>query len=361
MLFLITKKMFARLLLIFNLILSFVSILAFISCYISPATFWWAAFLALFTPIALVLNFAFFVLWIFVDRMKVIVSLLTIVVGFPHIMSSFSVSRSKETRADDISVTSYNVRVYNCYSHLRDSDYRSSKGLVGWLSQNHSDILCIQESYNLDSSRVFNSVNHIKSGGFKYFYSETELTNRIGAQFGMVIYSRYPMVKKGVIDFQKSKFNKAIYSDIKVNSDTIRVYNVHLQSIFLNEDDLFGEGTGRKKYRGVARSMKAGYINRSYQVDTLVKHIESCKYPVIVAGDFNDTPYSYTYRKINSLLSNSFESKGNGFGFTYNGKMFFLRIDHQFFTDEFELIDFETHSEIGYSDHFPIRGTYRLK
>jgi endonuclease/exonuclease/phosphatase family metal-dependent hydrolase len=61
-----------------------------------------------------------------------------------------------------------------------------------------------------------------------------------------------------------------------------------------------------------------------------------------------------------SLLNNAFEEAGNGFGFTYNGKLFFLRIDNQFVDEGLTVTDFRTHRNIPFSDHFPISATYSL-
>ena len=59
-------------------------------------------------------------------------------------------------------------------------------------------------------------------------------------------------------------------------------------------------------------------------MERIMNHITSSPYPVILGADMNDTPYSFSYNEFTKLLKNSFEEKGNGFGFTFNGKLFFF-------------------------------------
>jgi endonuclease/exonuclease/phosphatase (EEP) superfamily protein YafD len=82
---------------------------------------------------------------------------------------------------------------------------------------------------------------------------------------------------------------------------------------------------------------------------------------VICAGDFNEIPYSYSYRRLKKGLRNSFEEAGAGFGFTYNGNtLVTLRIDNQFYSDRVDCVELETLNTVSYSDHFPLLGTYVL-
>jgi endonuclease/exonuclease/phosphatase family metal-dependent hydrolase len=82
-------------------------------------------------------------------------------------------------------------------------------------------------------------------------------------------------------------------------------------------------------------------------------------YPVIVAGDFNDTPVSYSYRKIRKGLNDSFVSSGYGAGFTYRGKYPPNRIDYILYDNSLDCKVFNIF-RIRYSDHYPI-AAYFLK
>jgi endonuclease/exonuclease/phosphatase family metal-dependent hydrolase len=100
---------------------------------------------------------------------------------------------------------------------------------------------------------------------------------------------------------------------------------------------------------------------RSVQVDTLTRRIDNSPYPVILCGDINDLPYSYTYDQLADRLQNAWASAGLGFGFSHNGKLPFLRIDHQFASPRFEVLGCRLRHDILHSDHFPLEAEYRLK
>ena len=113
-----------------------------------------------------------------------------------------------------------------------------------------------------------------------------------------------------------------------------------------------------RSYKDTGYRLRNGFISRAQQVKGLVESIKSCKYKMILCGDLNEIPYSYAYFSLRNLLHNAFEKAGNGFGFTYNGKLFFLRIDNQFFSEDLQSHSFMTHRNIDYSDHFPLTATY---
>jgi endonuclease/exonuclease/phosphatase (EEP) superfamily protein YafD len=125
----------------------------------------------------------------------------------------------------------------------------------------------------------------------------------------------------------------------------------------------------QKKMDGVKREskitfarMRNGFERRSQEMDALESWINASPYPVIVCGDFNEIPYGYVYSKMRDLLANGFEKKGQGFGFTYNHLPYFIRIDHQFYSeDKLDIHRLKTFRDIKYSDHYPVMGTYSFK
>ncbi len=106
--------------------------------------------------------------------------------------------------------------------------------------------------------------------------------------------------------------------------------------------------------------LKHGAEKRSSQIDLLIEHANNSPYPVVICGDFNETPYSYNYFKLKKHFSNSFENAGHGFGFSYHSILFFLRIDHQFYTNRIKALDYRIDREMRISDHFPARSLYSI-
>lgn len=268
--------------------------------------------------------------------------------------------RTTEKSRDAIEVLSYNVRVFNVYSHL-NTDFVSSRETIEWVAQRDDDIKCLQEFYVQPGSEIFSSIKVI-SQKTPYHYFEPIVTNSIGAQFGMAIFSKYPIIHRGSLQATKSSHNSILFADIVKGKDTIRVYNVHLESMSIDEGELTSSNseTISKNLRQLFSQLKHGFIRRAAQIDNLCDHLEKSPYPVILTGDLNDMPYSYSYQKLKKYLHSSFENGGHGFGFTFNGKLFFLRIDNQFYSEGIKLNQFETHRKVKHTDHYPISAKYSL-
>ena len=126
----------------------------------------------------------------------------------------------------------------------------------------------------------------------------------------------------------------------------------------INEENVLNTDRLARSYKDTGYRLRKGFVSRAIQIKGLVNNIKECKYKIILCGDLNELPYSYPYFSLRGQLHNAFEKAGNGFGFTYNGKLFFLRIDNQFFSKNLEINNFMTHRNIDYSDHFPLTASY---
>jgi endonuclease/exonuclease/phosphatase (EEP) superfamily protein YafD len=107
--------------------------------------------------------------------------------------------------------------------------------------------------------------------------------------------------------------------------------------------------------------MRKGFIHHRDEMNQINRLIQQSQFPVIVVGDLNETPYGWAYGTIRERLKNSFEEAGRGFGFTLNRSPYFVRIDNQFFSDDWNIVRFKTLRNIKYSDHFPLIADYTLK
>jgi endonuclease/exonuclease/phosphatase family metal-dependent hydrolase len=179
--------------------------------------------------------------------------------------------------------------------------------------------------------------------------------------YGNATFSIYPIVNTGSIRFRNTIYNISIFSDIKVGEDTIRVYNNHLQSIYFNSANYRFLDNPKIPYdnqqldeiRDISVRLKDAFEIRAEQADTIAAHIAGCPYRVIVCGDFNDTPASYTYYRISEGMTDAFARAGWGSGRTYIGKFPSFRIDYILHSEEFESLFF-TRKKVRLSDHFPI-------
>jgi endonuclease/exonuclease/phosphatase family metal-dependent hydrolase len=265
---------------------------------------------------------------------------------------------------------SANVRIFNVYAELREPDDASSKNFIRWLATSPADVLCLQEYYNEpggspEGGKVFRSEAALGRGSGRHSFVSPSLTNRIGAEFGLAIFSRYPIVRRGTIPFGKLTQNHAMWADLARPHDTIRVFNVHFQSMSLAESDIVAAKASRaglrQKAPNLLRRFRNGAVARGTQVDTVLARVLRSPYPVLLAGDFNDLPYSYTYDQLADHLQNAWATAGLGIGATYHGQLPFLRIDQQFAGPQWQVLGCRVHQEIKWSDHYPIEALYRLK
>lgn len=285
--------------------------------------------------------------------------LIALIIGSPFILVSLSFHNASEEQGP-LKVLSYNVRVFNNYAHLRNKDFESSRKMIEWSVRDDSDIKCFQEFYNKDDSHIFDVVKKMRAAGWVYVNYKKVLVDRSNADFGIVIFSRYPIVKRGALYDDQGVFKKTIFADILYRGDTIRIYNVHLKSMSIDIDNVTDAEKLSRSYKKTGKQLREGFIYRAEEVDLLTNHIAGCPHPVILTGDLNDMPYSYSYFQIRRTLNNAFEQAGTGLGFTFNGKLFFLRIDNQFFSPDVNIHTFDTFHKVNYSDHFPVKGTYSI-
>ncbi len=377
-----------------------------IACEQVPArAFWPALFGALTTPAALALTALLALYWLRRNWRVAVLPVLALGLTWPHVQrglalhaslneelsmrneelpngetphSSFLIGshRPSVPHSATVSLLSANVRIFNVYAELREPGDASSKNFIRWLATSPADVLCLQEYYNepggsAEGGKVFRSDEAIGRGSGRHSFVSTSLTNRVGAEFGMAIFSRYPIVRRGVIPFGKLTQNHAMWADLArpatpgQRPDTIRVFNVHFQSMSMAESDIVTATESRaglrQKAPNLLRRFRNGAVVRGMQVDTVLARVLRSPYPVLLAGDFNDLPYSYTYDQLADHLQNAWANTGLGIGATYHGQLPFLRIDQQFASPQWQVLGCRVHQEIKWSDHYPLEALYRLK
>jgi endonuclease/exonuclease/phosphatase family metal-dependent hydrolase len=233
--------------------------------------------------------------------------------------------------------------------------------ILQFASDRGADILCFQEYLTLNAPGKF-SKNALDSFINDFPYKHEYFTSNVGSTWstGIVTYSQFPIIRKGSLHFERS-FNSCIYSDVIFETDTIRIFNLHLQSIYLKEnnysiiDDPVNKLDQKRlnEVKDISGRLKTAFIKRARQVDEVSRLIRRSPYPVIVCGDFNDTPLSYTYQKLRGDLRDAFIDSGSGFSNTYRGSFPSFRIDFIFYSAEFKASGYQC-DQVSYSDHYPI-------
>ncbi len=229
-----------------------------------------------------------------------------------------------------LKVLSYNVR-----SFIDDEGGRCIDSVVSMIKTLNPDIVCLQEMGFSDIADSLLSPLHPMPRSL----SRTELSP--------AIYSRYPIIRAGRVDTLK----EFVWADVVVKrgsqEDTLRVFNNHLHTTAIRRDDseyieqhaYLDDSLG--KVRSMITRLAENNALRAAQADTLAQMVAMSPYPAIVCGDFNDTPISYTYRKVARPMRDAFRWAGRGYSHTYRGFFDMLRIDYIFAGEEFEPLSYE--------------------
>ncbi len=337
--------LFDKIVLVFNILAVAVLLLSFILPFLPPKTFSSLSVLSLGVPFLILLNVLFFLYWLIKIKKHLFLSCIALSFGYILHGSLYKFSSSEEVISKEshpIKVMNFNVRLFNLYQWIQEKGV--DKKIVKFIRTEDPGVICIQE-YHPDSRIDFSF--------YKYRYEELSGKK---TKHGQVILSHYPIINSGSIEFPNTA-NNAIYADIVKDRDTFRVYNIHLESLKIDTD------VEKLKEEGSERLFKlAGttFKRQQFQSELFLLHKRQCPYKMIICGDFNNTAYSYVYRKIKGDLNDTFKEAGDGFGRTYDFKFFPVRIDFIFADDIFEVNDFKTYKE-HLSDHYPIMTTLSLK
>jgi len=361
------KKNFSfsnTILLIINLIAVIALFMAYLANYLNPKVYFAVGLSGLFYPYILLINGLFVIIWFFRVRKYCLLSLIMIIVGFNSFQRfyQFRGKNAPSGNANLIKVFSYNVQIFGFYNNIDNQE-----DIIHLLQENSPDIACLQEFCQENAKKPkLMPAKEIKNALDAEDYFVYTPLSQSKYEFGMAIFSKFPIVNKGTISFDNERKNHAIFADLKINNDTVRVYNVHFQSIFFGtEDYLFAqqatEGsinlTKNELKKGsvrILKKIKTGFAKRPAQVDTVVNHIKLSPYKTIVCGDFNDPPLSYTYKQIRNLLDDSFVNSGKGCGYSLIiNKLLSFRIDYIFHDKSFKSYSFTT-QKLTTSDHYPI-------
>lgn len=335
---------FNKVIFFLNVVLIFVTFIAYVLPFLAPESFPILSVLTLFMPIFFVLNAMFFVYWALQFKKRLILSGLVLLLGITFINKFYKFSvPTFSVEEKDFTVMSYNVRLLNVFNWIDRDDVPAD--IVDFINEKNPDILCIQEyapSANID----------LKVYQHRYIYTTG---NKIKS--GQAIFSKFPIINQGNIIFPNSS-NNVVYVDIIKGKDIIRVYNMHLQSIKIspdvNEIDENIDAINQKKSQKLLNRISKAFKQQQQQAEIFRKHKMKSIYPTIICGDMNNSAFSYVYRSIKGNMKDSFEEAGTGFGATYKFRYYPARIDYIFADEKMTVKNFESFPSFINSDHFPI-------
>ncbi len=348
------KSILDGLLYVLNTIAAFALMCSYLSTVVDPRYFSWFSFLGLAYPYLLLTNVLFAIWWALRLKLKIILPIVAISLGYQQIPTLYQFGGNNQVIApgDKLKVMTYNVRMFNVFNWLEADDIPQRISQI--IKEEDPDVLLIQEYHYLQ-----------EPVSIDFPYSYHEFPARKGGT-GQIIYSKFPILEKGYVEYPipegQSKNGAALYADINWKGRMIRLINVHLASVGLQNEDYNNLATLNDKNTmelqrdlgKIGGDLKRAFIRRSYQTQALDSLISLSPYPLILAGDFNDPPSSYTYGSLNDKLEDSFLSAGKGLVRTYNRGPLPLRIDYILYdSSKLRCFDYKVRDE-KLSDHYPV-------
>ena len=332
--------------------------------HVDPKHFGWIPFFGLTFWVILLFNvlvfFALLLLW----SRKVWISVIALLVAIPGINKSYSFGKKVENEMG-IRVMSYNVYQFLGVEEKKDTETVANR-IIGIVREQSPDLLCCQEfsTFKRRISRNQCIAMFSDSIGMPYVYYNKK--NNYG---GNVIFSKYPIEKVTTGGGFSNEETYGVLVEVDAGAKgKFYLANVHLVSNMItnNELDVLTSTPENQQLldtvgRSVFHKLRKGYTARSDEVKKMLQGIPEVDIPVILCGDFNDTPLSYTYRRIQKAgYSDTFLSVGRGIKPTFAGKLPLLRIDYFWANDKVKPLQFIRSCQ-KLSDHYPILLDFSIK
>jgi len=326
------KRRREKILLFFSFSLSMALLVSCLFCYFQSNIY--AFFASLLITILLLINVLFFTYLLVKQKKYALISFASILSYFIFFNSPFQLNWSGlNDEKNAFSFMTFNTRAFWSKNNIRNPE--KSKKITDFVKQKDPDIICFQEfsrfEFNTFSYYPYNFV------GYRPGFEKTL----------QVIYSKYPIINKGFVDFPDTR-NQCIFSDIDVEKEIIRIYNIHLQSYQLPIDNINIDGISF-----ILSRIKEGQKKREEQVQIILKHAKTFKGKVIFSGDFNSTQYSFSYKRLKEKKDDTFLKRGLGLGSTFRLFDYPFRIDYVLVDKDIEVLSHQNF-DLKLSDHEPI-------
>ncbi len=343
------NKLFYFISILFTFFILIFTIISYFAGNIDPNININAAYVSLIKPLLIIINIVLFIYWTIRWKYWAAVPLIGLMFCMNYITAMYKIYTPTKYSSDSkISVLTYNV-----HSFGREITGYSAKEFLKIANNKRVDVLCFQE-YD-SSSDVFTNedIYNLFSTIYPYSY--------IPANKSMAIYSKFPIIDTQIIEFEKTN-NGGIWADIDIKGYKIRVISVHMQTTSF---DRLRSKVAKAEEKNDQESKKDLYVEyysgsmednikkRANQAKKVASIVNSTEMPVILCGDFNDTPETYTYNKLKGYLEDGFKTAGKGYAATYKGLHNLLRIDYIFYSPSLQPITYET-LDFDMSDHNPV-------
>ena len=371
------RKFTKRFIITCNVCVSVCMLLLYILPYTNQSFFWFINVFALLLPFLLLLQIGFIVFWLMVKRKLAWIPVLTLLLCWNLLGAMFGVHpflKNQPTNQSNFRVVSWNAHLFNFFENNGQLDEQMLQKAKDF----NADVFAVQELvFSLDSSSPISLEKVRKRLGYQYVvaandrafgvHTNLKQKNERYHPFCVAIFSNYPILRWQKVQSLKEYNHTFLWADVLVKTDTIRIFNIHLQSMhfakndyeFIEHIDQQDMETVQRNSRTILRKMKTAYLLRAGQAKDVKEELSKSPHPVIVCGDMNDVPNSYAYQTISKNLYDSYTEKGWGIGRTFQFLSPTLRIDYILHSKELVLKQVQV-VRPSPSDHNPVIADFNL-
>ena len=349
-------------------------VLSFLACRINPDIIFFPALFGLAFPLLFLAGFLLFLFNLALLRKRCLFFLACLLLNYGNLQNTLQVKGSPEPSPEsgkfpgDIKLMTYNVRLFDFYRTADPEEGKIKNEILAFIQEQKPDIICFQEYYE-SKGKGFDITSVLREAGYRNS-TNPELSGR-GFLYGNRIYSRFPIIQEGSVA-DMSRFD-AVYADLQIGKDTLRVYNLHLASNRFDKTDqefvssisspLADASHYKKGATRMLKKMKAAVRQRNQQLQNVILHAESLDAPrrQIICGDLNDQAVSYTYSYLERKgFHDAFVEQGQGMGQSYKGLYPSYRIDYILHRGGIHIKYFNTW-KVDYSDHRPLSAILNIR
>ena len=323
-------------------------VFALLAAIIPPDKMWVFSFFGLiFLPLFIV-NFGFTIIWILLRRKYWLISIIPLAFGFSSLLNHFNFRfvPAINGTSSSIKVMTFNARGFAVPEGEKATDFHPK--IISSIVNEKPQIICFQDfvlpykgKFSIES--LYGQL-HLPYSNFRNYFN---YTMPAGAS-GLAIYSKYPIIASDWIKFEDEFIG--MYADIQIKDEVARVFSIHLQSYQLYDEDKviltkptaytdMNETKIKNDSKRIAYKLRWAFKRRAPEARLIADYVDKSPYPVILCGDFNDTPASYTYKTISRKLKDPFGSYGSGVAKTYNESKYPFRIDYILHSEKLKSIN----------------------
>ncbi len=324
--------------------------------FINPSTFILTAFFGLGFWIIFFSNIVILIILISLkSRRTLLIPVIALLFSIPGFIKSYSFGENSDAEPQ-IKVMTYNVGVFRDYKVKSRTVDEVKNTLINFIKTHNPDVICLQESGKWPQNRASEFSSKI---GYKYYC--------YNANNGNSYFSKYPIENSSYFKDKKiSKF--ADIKKIKVDKEkSFYLVNCHFNSFGISPEEIEYINDARNIVKdsevygkSLITKLKNGFVRRTESTESLIENLPEDDIPLVICGDFNDTPLSYTYDRMTKAgLKDAFITSSRGIGKTYCGALPLLRIDYFWYNDYIDIIEYKRIKQTT-SDHYPLLMSFTI-